>query len=210
LLVCIRVEPHKIAESCSNGFDAFVFMSRLTIWLLIVGCYATALGQTGVPETSSSPSRKAGLFSPVEQCEESKFPQASSQALRALLTAKTVFIVGEPLALDPTGKAEQTLKKALVKWGRFQLVDDAETADFIIVISEYFSSKPTRIKRVSEGLTIFVGGSTLCAERTPLWAVKEVGPALGQRPTGKLVEDLRKQLTKVEESVRASAAPFPT
>lgn len=181
-------------------------MSRLTTWLLIVGSYATATGQTGVPEASSSPNWKAGLLSPLEQCEKDKSPQASPSALRTLLTAKTVFVVGEPLVLDPTSKAEQTLKKALVKWGRFHLVDDAETADLIIVVSEYSSSKPTRMERVSEGLTIFFGRSTHCADATPLWAVKEVGPALGQRPTGKLVEDLRKQLTKLEKSVRASAA----
>ena len=182
-----------------------VVMSRLTTWLLIVGSYATATAQTGVPEASSSPNWKAGLFSSVEQCENDKSPQASPQALRTLLTAKTVFIVGE--VLDPTSKAEQTLKKALVKWGRFHLVDDAETADLIIVISNYSSSKPTRMERVREALAIFVGGNTPCADATPLWAVNEVGPALGQRPTGKLVEDLRKQLTKLEESGRASAAP---
>jgi hypothetical protein len=187
-----------------------VFMSRLTTWLLIVGSYATATGQTGVPEASCSPNWKAGLFSSVEQCEKDKSPQASPQALRTLLTAKTVFIVGEPLVFDPTSKAEQTLKKALVKWGRLHLVDDAETADLIIVISEYSSSKPTRMERVIEVLAFFVGGNTPCADATPLWAVKEVGPALGQRPTGKLVEDLRKQLTKLEESVRASTAPPPT
>ena len=185
-------------------------MSRLTTWVLIVGSCATATGQTGVPEASSSPNWKAGLLSSVEQCEMGKSPQASTQALRILLTAKTVFIIGEPRVLDPTGKAEQALKKAFVKWKRFQLVDNAETADLIIVVSEYSTSKPTRIERVSEGLTIFVGGSTPSAEGTPLWAVKEVGPALGQRPTGKLVEDLRKQLTKIEESVRASAAASPT
>jgi hypothetical protein len=183
-----------------------VFMSRLTTWLLIVGSYATATGQTAAPEASSSPNWKAGLFSSVGQCEKVKSPQASPQALRTLLTAKTVFIIGEPLVLDPTSKAEQTLKKAVVKWGRFQLVDNAETADLIIVVSEYSSSKPTRMERVSEALAIFVGGTTPCAEATPLWAVKEVGPALGQRPTAKLVEDLRKQLTKLEESVRAAAA----
>jgi len=137
-----------------------VFMSRLTTWLLIVGSYATATAQTGVPEASSSPNWKAGLFSSVEQCENDKSPQASPQALRTLLTAKTVFIVGE--VLDPTSKAEQTLKKALVKWGRFHLVDDAETADLIIVISNYSSSKPTRMERVREALAIFVGGHTPC------------------------------------------------
>ena len=182
-----------------------VFMSRLTTWLLIVGSYATATAQTGVPEASSSPNWKAGLFSSVEQCENDKSPQASPQALRTLLTAKTVFIVGE--VLDPTSKAEQTLKKALVKWGRFHLVDDAETADLIIVISEYSSSRPTRMERVREVLAIFVGGNAPHANARPLWAVKEVGPAFGQSPTGKLVDDLRKQLTKLEESGRASAAP---
>ena len=163
-----------------------------------------------MPDAPSSPNWQAGLFSSFEQCDKDKSPQASPQSLRILLTAKTVFVVGEPLALDPTSKGGQTLRKALVKWGRFHLVDDAETADLIIVISEYSSSKPTRTERISEGLAIFAGGSTACADAAPLWAVKEVGPALGQRPTGRLVEDLRKQLTKLEKSARASAAPSTT
>jgi hypothetical protein len=177
---------------------------------LIVGSYAAATGQTGVPEVSSSPNGKAGLFSSVELCEKDKSPQASAPALLTLVAAKRVFVVAEPLVLDPTGKAVRALKKALVKWGRFYLVDDAETADLIIVISEYSSSKPTKMERVNEGLAIFVGGSPPCADATPLWAVEEVGPALGQRPTGKLVEDLQKQLTKLEKLVRASAAPSAT
>lgn len=182
----------------------FLFISRLTKWLLIVGSYATATGQAGAPEASSSPNGKAGLFSSVEQCDNDNSPQASSPALRTLLAAaKTVFVVGEPRVFDPTSKAVQTLKKALVKWGRFHLVDDAEIADLIIVVSEYSSSKPTKLERVNEGLAIFVGGSTPSADATPVWAVSEVGPALGQRPTGKLVEDLRKQLTKLEKSVCA-------
>jgi hypothetical protein len=179
-------------------------MSRLTTWLLILGSYATATSQTGVPEASPSPNWKAGLFSSVDQCEKDKSPQATSPAPRTLLTAKTVFVVG---VLVPTNKSVQTLKKALVKWGRFHLVDDPETADLIMVISEYSSSKPTRMERIREALSIFAGGSTPCADETPLWAVREVGPALGQRPTRKLVEDLRRQLTKLEKSVRASAAP---
>ena len=183
-----------------------VFMSRLTTWLLIVGSYASATGQTGVPQVSSSPNWKAGLSWSVEQWERSH--QGSPQALRTLLAAKTVFIIGE--MLDPTSKAEQILKKALVKWGRFHLVDDVDTADLIIVISEYSSSKRTRMERVRQVLAIFVGGNASNANATPLWAVRVVGPALGQSPTGKLVEDLRKQLTKLEESVRASSVPSPT
>jgi hypothetical protein len=185
-------------------------MSRWTTWLLILGSYATATGQTGLPEASSNVNRKAALLSSVEQCGKDNSPQGSPPALRTLLTATKVFVASESLVLDPTSKAGQSLKKALVKWGRFHLVDDAEFADLIIVISEYSSSKSTRMERVRETLAIFVAGSTLCADATPLWAAYEVGPALGQRPTGKLVEDLRKQLTKLENSVPASAVPSPT
>lgn len=185
-------------------------MSRFTTGLLIVVSYVTAAGQTGVPEASSGPNWQAGVSSSVEQCEKDNSPQTSLQALRTLLTAKTVFIVSDPLVLDPTSKAEQTLKQALVKWGRFRVVDDAETADLIIVISENSSSKPTKMERIGEGLAIFSGENTPCADVTPLWTVKEIGPALGQRPTRKLVEDMRKWFTTLEESLRASAAPSPT
>lgn len=176
---------------------------------MIVGSYATATGQTGMPEASSSHDWNAGLFSSVEQCEKDKSAQDCPQVFRTMLTANTVFVVGEPLMLDPTSKAGETFKKALVKWGRFHLVDDAETADLIIVISEYSSSRPTRMERIREALAIFVGGSAPFADATPLWTVDELGPALGQRPTGKLVEDLRKQLTKLEKG-RAPGAPSPT
>ena len=185
-------------------------MSRLTTWLFILGSCATATSQTGVPEASSSALWEAGLFSSVEQCEKGKPSQASFPGLRTLLTAKTVFVVGEPTMLDPGGKARQTLKKALVGWGRYYLVNDAETADLIIVISEFSSSKPTKMERIREALAIFVAGAALCGDATPLWTVREVGPALGQRPTGKLVEDLRKELTKLEESARLSGTPSPT
>ncbi len=184
-------------------------MSRWATWLLILGSYATAAGQTGAPGSFSA-DWKAGLFPSVEQCSEDKSSQASPPTLRTLLTAKTVLVVVDPLVLEPGSKAGQTLKKALVKWGRFHLVDDAETADLIIVVSEFSSSRTTKLERIREAIAIFVAGSTLCTNAMPLWAVDEVGPALGQRPTGKLVEDLRKQLTKLENSAPAPAAPSPT
>jgi hypothetical protein len=181
-------------------------MIRLTTWLLIAGSYAAATGQNGVPQASAGPYCRAVLFSFVEQCEVDEPPQASPQPLQSLLTAKTVFITGEPL-VSATSKAEETLKKAFVKWGRFQVVDDPETADLIIIIWEFSSSKPRKMERIRDSMAIFVGGTAPSTEGTPLWTVTEVGPVLGQRPTGKLVEDLRKELTKLEESLRASAAP---
>lgn len=184
-------------------------MRVLTTWLLILGSHTAASGQMGVPAASSSRDRKAGWFSSDEQWEKDKSPQASAPVLRTLLTAKTVWVVGEGPVLDPSSKAEQAFKKALVKWGRFQLVDDAEAADLIIVVSEYSSSKPKRMERISESVAIFVGGSTPGVDATPLWTVKELGPEFGQRPTGKLVEHLRKYVTELEESVTASSALSP-
>jgi hypothetical protein len=183
-------------------------MRVLTTWLLILGSHTAATGQMAVP-AASSPDWNAGWSSFGEQWEKDKSPQPLAPALRTLLTAKTVLVVGEQPVLYPASKAEQTFKKALVKWGRFQLVDDAETADLIIVISEESSSKPKRMKRISENVAIFVGGSRSNLDTTPLWAVKELGPVLGQRPTGKLVEHLRKHVTELEKSVAASSALSP-
>jgi hypothetical protein len=174
-------------------------MELLTTWVLILGSYTTATGQMGVHAASSSPGGKAGSLSSVEQ---DKSAQASTPALRSLLTATKVLVVGEQPPYS-TSKAEEAFKKALVKWGRFQLVDDAESADLIIVISEYSSSKPKWTERITEGVAIFAGGSTPNVDATPLWSVNELGPELGQRPTGKLVADLRKYLSELEKSAVA-------
>jgi hypothetical protein len=119
------------------------------------------------------------------------------------------LIVADPPVLYPTGKAEQSFKKALVKWGRFQVVDDVEAADIIIVISEYSSSKPKRMDRISEVVAIFVGGSAPNLDATPLWTVQGIGPELGQRPTGKLVKHLRQYVTELEGSVAAPGRSSP-
>ena len=122
-----------------------MFMSHWTTWVLILGSYASAAAQAVVPE-AVSPNWKTGPFSPVAQLEDDKSPQPSAQSLRTLLAAKTVSIVVEPLVQYPESKAEQALKKALIRWGRFQVVDDPESADLIILISEYSSSKPPRLR----------------------------------------------------------------
>lgn len=111
--------------------------------------------------------------------------------------------------LYPTSKTEQTFKKALAKWGRFHIVDDVDKADLIIVVSEYSSSKPTKIERVCEELSIYAGENTPTVDTAPLWAAKEVGSALGQRPTEKLVDDLRKSLSTLEKSALVSDLKSP-
>jgi hypothetical protein len=181
----------------------------LTTWLLILASHIHAAGQTRVPEASSNPSWEAERFSSVEEWDKAKSTEALPRSLRTLLDAKTVFVVSPSTAPDTTSKAAQTLKKELAKWGRFQLVDDAEIADLVMVVSEYSSSKPKWTERVSENLAVFEGGSTPYSDATPLWAVQKVGSALGQRPTSKLVEDLRKYITEHEKSVPALSALSP-
>lgn len=57
-----------------------------------------------------------------------------------VLKAQTVLVVihpdaGEPLA-NPTANrtAQDTVEKAMMKWGRFHLVMDAQTADLVVVV----------------------------------------------------------------------------
>ena len=185
-------------------------MGILTTWLLILGSHTSATGQMGLPAASFSPDSKTGALSSAGQWEKDKSPQALAPALRILLTATKVLVVGEPSVSYSSSKAKQAFKKALVKWGRFQLVDDAETADLIIVISDYSSSKPTSMERIRESVAIFACGNTPDVDATPLWTIDELGPALGQRPTGKLVKDLRKYVTELEASVAVSSSLSPT
>lgn len=167
-----------------------------TTWLLILACCVSASGQAEAPHVSHAP-------------EEDKSHQSSPPLARILLTAKTVLVVGESFVLYPTSKTEQTFKKALAKWGRFHLVDDVDTADLIIVVSEYSSSKPGKMERVREELMIFAGRNTPTVDTTPLWATKEVGSALGQRPTEKLVDDLRRSFSTLEKSAPVSDLTSP-
>ena len=163
---------------------------------MILASCISASGQAGVPQTSYA-------------AEKDKPHQSSPPIARILLTAKTVLVVGESFVLYPTSKTEQTFKKALAKWGRLHLVEDVDTADLIIVVSEYSSSKPGKMERIREELTIFAGGNTPTVDATPLWATKEVGSALGQRPTEKLVDDLRKSFSTLEKSAPVSDLTSP-
>ena len=179
-------------------------MISLMTWLLAMASYTTAAGQAGAPERSV-PSWM-GRFSSVPQSEQGRSLQGLPQREQTLLRARTVtVVVGQDY---PSARAEQALRKELIRWGRFQLVDDAATADLIIVISDDSSSKRMMMERVRECMTVFAGGSTLGEDAAPIWSVEETGPALGnKRPTQKLVQDLRKDMTELEKPVLATLSP---
>jgi hypothetical protein len=153
----------------------------------------------------------AGTISSFGQSQKDTSRQVSPEAVRTLLAAKTVLVVGAKApVVQTTTKAEEALKSALVKWGRFHLVDDAGKADLVLVILELASSRSATKERIIEHLAIFAGGSMPSENATPLWEVEEVGPALGvtRKPTDKLVEHLRKDLTAFEKSAPPAAAPW--
>jgi hypothetical protein len=147
----------------------------LAAWLLILGSYTAATGQMGVPATSFRPHGKAGSFSSTEQSEKDESHQALARARRTLLTATKVLVVREPFSYS-SSKAERAFRKALVKWERFQRVHEAETAELIIVISDYSSSRAKWVERIRENVAIFAAGSTPDVDARPLWAVTRNSP----------------------------------
>ncbi|MFI5223244.1 MAG: hypothetical protein ACHQX3_03200 [Nitrospirales bacterium] len=66
-----------------------------------------------------------------------------------VLKAETVLVVirpdaGEPVS-NPTANrtAQESVEKALMKWGRFRLVMDAQTADLVIAVRKGHAGGPT-------------------------------------------------------------------
>ena len=66
-----------------------------------------------------------------------------------VLKAQTVLVViqpdaGEPLTSPMANRtAREDVEKAIVKWGRFRLVTDQETADLVIAVRKGHASGPT-------------------------------------------------------------------
>ena len=66
-----------------------------------------------------------------------------------VLNARTILVVihpdaGEPLT-DPRANrtAQEDVERAMMKWGRFKLVMDAETADLVVAVRKGHASGPT-------------------------------------------------------------------
>jgi len=78
------------------------------------------------------------------------------------LNAQTVLVVilpeaGEPLT-SPTANrtAQDNVEKALMKWGRFRLVREAQTADLVIAVRKGHASGPTIINSPNDSRPVIV------------------------------------------------------
>ena len=85
------------------------------------------------------------LLAPVSEAKKKKNQVLPDYVLKA----QTVLVVihpdaGEPAA-NPTANrtAQENVEKAIMKWGRFKLVMDAQTCDLIIAIRKGLAAGPT-------------------------------------------------------------------
>ena len=66
-----------------------------------------------------------------------------------VLRAKTVLVVihpeaGEPLTNPRANRtAQEEVEKAIMKWGRFKLVNESQTADLVIAVRKGYANGPT-------------------------------------------------------------------
>jgi hypothetical protein len=85
------------------------------------------------------------LLAPLVIAKDKKKPTLPDYVLKA----QTVFVVihpdaGEPLT-DPTANrtAQEDVEKAIMKWGRFNIVPGSQTADLVISVRKGHAAGPT-------------------------------------------------------------------
>jgi len=144
-----------------------------------------------------------------------------------VLNAKTVLVLihpemGEPLTNPRPGRTQGEVEEAIMKWGRFRLVRDKQTADLVIVAVQQsrppdltdpgFGGSAASVRQARDQRTrprvneagssedifeVYLGGVEHPLDRTPIWryAAKEAlnGPQVDA------VEQFRKAITESEE-----------
>ena len=113
------------------------------------------------------------LFFLALSCVLAPFSHAKNKKKQVLpdyvLRAQTVLVVihpdpGEPVT-DPMANrtAQENVEKAIMKWGRFRLVTDAQTADLIIAVRKGHAGGPTINNSPADNRPVIVqptGGDT--------------------------------------------------
>jgi hypothetical protein len=127
---------------------------------------------------------------------------------QTLVLAKTATIVAQSGEVSQTGRwmmdpnperAANALQKALEKWGRLKLVDEAGQADLVLLIVEGNRSSLFKKGELFERLVVLPGGPGTAQDKAALWQ-EEAKEGLGGRPAGKLVDHLRKQIEDYEKA----------
>lgn len=96
------------------------------------------------------------------------------------------------------GRAREGLEKAIVKWGRFAVVDNPEKADLILVIVEGNRTSGIREGVLTEKLLVFREGT----DKMTLWeSSSHDGGVRDYRPVAKTVDEFRAAVEEYEKKV---------
>jgi hypothetical protein len=96
------------------------------------------------------------------------------------------------------GRAREGLEKAIVKWGRFTLVDSPEKADLVLVIVEGNRTSGIREGVLTEKLLVVRGGT----DKVKLWESRSHdGGVRDYRPVAKTVDEFRAAVEEYENKV---------
>jgi hypothetical protein len=112
---------------------------------------------------------------------------------------KTPGLFGQKLADGPLALA--ALAKAVKQWGRFEVVDDAASADLILWILEWNEvTKWGKNLQCHNRLFVFDGGAVPKDDSIPIWNTEEGGQWGGCSAAKVSVKALRKELEKNEKA----------
>ena len=167
---------------------------------LVCSCYAFAVAQS--EESAAAPSTGAAPVSPVQR----------------MLSAKTAYLMASaakkqpPIATGPVPEtlsskplAQEELTKAMRKWGRFEIVTDASSADLVLLVVEwedYHRWGRTIVCR--DQLFVFEGGALPTGNSQPLWKgdPEQWGKFGGCSGAGQPIKELRKEIERADKASR--------
>jgi hypothetical protein len=164
------------------------------------------------------------LLGPQAQAKNKKKQQLLPDQV---LKAKTVLVLihsemGEPLTNPRPGRTQGEVEEAIMKWGRFRLVRDTQTADLVIVGVQQsrppdltepgFGGSEASVRQAQDQRTrprvnetgssedifeVYLGGVGHPLDRTPIWRYTAKQALNGPRVDA--VEQFRKAITESEE-----------
>jgi hypothetical protein len=134
---------------------------------------------------------------------------------RALVQAKTIYLVsghvkyfktkGFKTRLVEDSPFEEPSHKELEKWGRFQVVQDAKTADLVVRVYETGTMHPVPVGGVNAGTGVIILDVVHLASKKILWyAAKNAGLSWS---TNTAVAGLFKNLREYVEGQESAARP---
>jgi hypothetical protein len=149
----------------------------------------------------------------LEPATASSSASVRGSAIKKLLSAKKAYLLAGapnrerrktpgliPENLASTSLAHEELTKAMQKWGRFEIVNEAAQADIVLVLLEWNEvTKWGKNLQCHNRLMAFEGGVVPTDQAIPIWQI-EGGQWGGCSAAKRTVKDFRSELEKAEKA----------